>query len=200
MSSLQMPDTLRPKILRLQWIAIAWMCIECLLSFVAGDKARSMALLTFSGNSAIQLALAVAILLRLYGWTIREKLSTRVAATLLVLLAPLTLVGVAVGVLIPGFEPKPSALGVAVLILAAVVMPWLSRARREVAVSIPSSTLRADAAQSSIRAYLSAIALVGVGVSTFFNWPWADSLAALALLPFIFREAWQAWQGQHCPC
>ncbi len=200
MHSQDLPDYFRRKAIGLQWITIAWMIVECLLSLRAGSKANSMALLTFSGDSGVELASAVVVLLRFYRWRISEKLASRVAAVLLVLLAALTVLGISISLLIPGSEPKPSLLGIAVLVVAALIMPWLGRAKRNLANSIQSGALRADAAQSSLCAYFSFISLAGIFVNWAFHWPKADLLASALLLPLILREAWEGWRGAGCAC
>jgi hypothetical protein len=55
-------------------------------------------------------------------------------------------------------EPKPTFLGIALLIAAAVVMPWLAKEKRRLSGATGSAALRADAAQSGLCAYLSLIA------------------------------------------
>jgi divalent metal cation (Fe/Co/Zn/Cd) transporter len=60
------------------------------------------------------------------------------------------------------FKPQPSYLGIALLIAAAVVMPWLSTQKRMLATKTGSDSLRADAVQSSMCAYLAWIALGGL--------------------------------------
>ncbi len=34
--------------------------------------------------------------------------------------------------------------------------------------------------------------LVGLGVNALFGWWWADPVAALAMLPLVIREGWEA--------
>jgi divalent metal cation (Fe/Co/Zn/Cd) transporter len=95
-------------------------------------------------------------------------------------------------------KPRPSYLGIAVLAIAALVMPWLSLRKRQLAVAANSASLRADAAQSSVCAYMSWIALAGLLVNAVAHVPWADPLAALGLLPIILNEAKEAFEGAAC--
>jgi len=59
--------------------------------------------------------------------------------------------------------PDASTVGLVILILSVLVMPVLARAKRHVARALQSRALEADAAQTSLCAYLSVIALAGVG-------------------------------------
>jgi divalent metal cation (Fe/Co/Zn/Cd) transporter len=44
--------------------------------------------------------------------------------------------------------------------------------------------------------YLSAIALAGVGLNGLFGYWWADSLAALAMVPIIAKEGVEGIRGE----
>jgi len=68
---------------------------------------------------------------------------------------------------------------------------WLSTATA-------SAALRADAAESAVCGYLALIALAGLVVNEFWKVGWADPVAALALLPLIVREGWEARKGKPC--
>jgi divalent metal cation (Fe/Co/Zn/Cd) transporter len=97
-------------------------------------------------------------------------------------------------------HPKPSRIGVVILALAAVAMPWLAREKRRLSAVTSSAALRADAAESMLCAYLSLIALIGLVTHMFFGLDWADPLAALLVTPFILWEAREALQGKPCSC
>jgi hypothetical protein len=95
-------------------------------------------------------------------------------------------------------EPQPTAVGIAVLVVAAIAMPWLASQKRRLSATTGSGALRADAAESAVCGYLALIALAGLVVNSIWGFRWADSLAALALLPVIVREGWEAMKGKPC--
>ena len=66
-------------------------------------------------------------------------------------------------------EPKPTFLGIAILVAAAAVMPWLAKEKRRLSVATGSAALRADAAQSALCAYLSLIALAGLAINAIWH-------------------------------
>ena len=51
-------------------------------------------------------------------------------------------------------EPRPSYLGIAVLVGAAFIMPALAKEKRRLSAMTGSAALRADAAESALCAYL----------------------------------------------
>ena len=91
-------------------------------------------------------------------------------------------------------------MGLAVLAGAAVIMPWLAQQKRWLSAITNGATLRADAAESTLCAYLSWIALAGIGVNTIWHIAWADAAAALIIVPFIVREGFQSMRGRACDC
>ena len=148
------PEAIR-RIQRVQTVTIAWMSVEAAVSLFAAWRARSPALLAFGGDSAIELFSAIVVL-----WRFRttahenaESRAARVAGTLLFALAAYVAITSAASLL--GYsEPKPTLLGIAILV-AAAVMRWLAKEKRKLSTATAGATLRADAAQSALCAYLS---------------------------------------------
>ena len=185
-------------IVRLQWITIAWMCLELFVAAFAGVRACSIALTAFAGDSAIELFSAMVVLRRFRVGVAAEKSAARMTAALLYLLAAYILVSSSVALLGHRLEAKPSYMGIGLLIAASIIMPLLGRAKRRLAFETGSRALKADATQSSVCAYMSWIALAGLGMNAVFHLPWMDSVAALLLLPLVIKEANEARRGNVC--
>jgi len=183
-------------------ITIAWMSVEAVVSLFAAWRARSPALLAFGGDSAIELASAIVVLWRFHGNATQEYAERRAAKIAGVLLLALATCVVAVSVMaLVGYsQPKPTFLGIAILIAAAVFMPLLAREKRRLSALTGSAALRADAAESALCAYLSLIALLGLVVNAIWRVQWADPAAALLIIPLVLREGWEAMQGKACGC
>ncbi|MGH7870305.1 MAG: cation transporter [Candidatus Dormibacteraceae bacterium] len=195
------PDALR-RIRRVQTVTIAWMSVEAAVSLLAAWRARSPALLAFGGDSAIELLSAMVVL-----WRFRadgaqehtERRAARIAGVLLFTLAAY-LVAASVMALLGYSDPKPTLLGITILIAAAAIMPWLAREKRRLSAATGSGALRADAAQSGLCACLSVIALVGLVVNAIWHVKWADPLAALLIVPLVVWEGREAVRGKPCGC
>ncbi len=195
------PDAIR-RIQRVQTVTIAWMCVEAAVSLFAAWRARSPALIAFGGDSAIELFSAVVVLWRFRGSAAHEEAegrAARVAGALLFALAAFVAV-TSITSLLGYSEPKPTFVGIAILVAAAVVMPWLAKEKRRLSGATGSAALRADAAQSALCAYLSLIALAGLAINAIWRVKWADPIAALAVLPLIVWEGWEAMRGKSCGC
>jgi divalent metal cation (Fe/Co/Zn/Cd) transporter len=192
------PDAIR-RIQRVQSVTIAWMSVEAAVSLFAAWQARSPALLAFGGDSAIELFSALVVL-----WRVRttahanaERLAARVAGALLFALAAFVAAS-SVTSLLGYSEPEPTFLGISILLVAAVVMPWLAKEKRRLSATTGSAALRADAAQSALCAYLSLIALTGLAINAIWHVKWADPIAALVVVPFVIWEGREAMRGKAC--
>jgi divalent metal cation (Fe/Co/Zn/Cd) transporter len=201
-SFLQIPtrDTLK-HIQRIQTFTLAWMSVEAALSLWAAWTARSPALAAFGGDSAVELLSAVVVL-----WRFRpeasehaEQLAARIAGVLLFAVAACVVFASTTSLLGYG-EPKPSYLGMAVLVGAAIIMPLLAKEKRHLSALTGSAALRADATESALCAYLSIIALVGLAVHAIWHIAWADPVAALVITPLIVFEAREVMRGKACGC
>jgi divalent metal cation (Fe/Co/Zn/Cd) transporter len=186
---------------RIQTVTILWMTVEASVSLSAAWTAHSPALLAFGGDSAIELLSAIVVL-----WRFRssaqersEKHATRIAAGLLFILASYVTV-ISAMTLMGHREARTTYLGIAILVGAAVIMPWLAKEKRRLSAVTGSAALRADAAESALCAYLSLIALVGLGINAIWHIRWADPIAALVIVPLILWEGRQAMRGKACGC
>jgi divalent metal cation (Fe/Co/Zn/Cd) transporter len=193
------PEALQ-RVLWIQTLTLIWMSVETVLSLGAAWMARSPALLAFGGDSAVELLSAAVVFWRFYAPShgeYAEERAGRIAGSLLFVLASFV-VTTSVLTLSGHVEARPSPIGIALLVLAAIVMPWLAAQKRQLSITTASAALRADAAESAVCGYLALIALVGLVVNAVWKVGWADPVAALALLPLIVREGWEATQGKAC--
>lgn len=172
------------------------------MSLFAAWRARSPALLAFGGDSAIELFSAIVVLWRFRATDAHEdveKRAARVAGALLLALAAYVAITSVVSLL--GYsEPKPTLLGIGILVAAATVMPWLAKEKRRLSATTGSAALRADAAQSALCAYLSLIALAGLVINAIWHVEWADPTAALLIIPLVLFESWETIRGEPCNC
>lgn len=144
-------DTLQSKAInRVQWLTVAWMCVEVAVALLAAIRAHSVALAAFGADSGIELLSAAIVLWRFRGDRRHAEITaTRISAWLLVALAIYIAIA-SVTALIFRRKPEASYSGMILLLAAALVMPWLGRQKRKLASAANSAALHADAAQSSI--------------------------------------------------
>jgi len=187
--------------LLLNYVTIAYNCLEAVVSIVAGVLAGSVALVGFGFDSVIEVTVSAAA-----QWRLRadvdherrervERVSRRVIGATFIALALYVAYDSAKSL---WFRERPaqSSLGIGILALSVIVMPILARAKRRVAFALESRALDADATQTSLCAYLSVIALAGVGLNAAVHWWWADPLAALVMVPIIAKEGVEGVRGE----
>ena len=97
-------------------------------------------------------------------------------------------------------EAQRSLVGIGILLVAAVVMPWLAKRKRLLAAITSSAALKADAAESALCGYMAWIALAGLALNAIWGNSWADPLAALTLTPLMLREGWEAFRSSKLCC
>lgn len=189
--------------LTLEYFTVIYNSLEGLIAVGAGLIAGSIALVGFGFDSAIEVLSGVTLLWRLHsdadaGRRERiEAISLRTVGALFLLLAAWVLYDSARS-LILGEAPEESIPGIILAAVSVVVMPLLVRAKRKVARTIGSGALHADAKQTELCTYLSAILLAGLLLNAMIGWWWADPVAALVMVPIIANEGLEALRGESC--
>ena len=188
----------------LSYVTIGYNALEGIASIVAGAFAGSISLVGFGIDSLIEVASGMTALWRLNAdldearRARAERASVRIIGVLFLLLA-LYVAEDAIKALWRRDEPSASVAGIVVAALSLVVMPLLARAKRRVAAGLASRALDADATQTDLCMYLSAIVLGGLALNAVFGWWWADPVAALVMTPIIAKEGYEALRGEP-PC
>ena len=185
---------------RLEYFTLGWNLTEAAVAIGAGLFAGSIALIGFGIDSLIESLSGGILLWRLQSTNTdesREQLAHKLVGISFFLLA-LYVAFEAGKSLLRHEQPDTSVVGIVLSIVSLIVMPLLARAKRRVAAKIDSRALYADSRQTDICAYLSAILLGGLLLNALVGWWWADPLAALCMLPLIFREGMEAVRDGSC--
>ena len=179
------------------------MGIEAAVAVAAGIVARSLLLVAFGIDSAIELASAIVVFrcFRIesheqYARTLDDAISierktARIAGYLLFLLSAYVLVQAGLG-LVTRHAADTSPIGIAVAIIAAIGMPLLAKTKLRVAYKINSRALRADAMETLTCGYLAWALLAGLALNALTHWWWIDAVASLAIVPLLVREGWES--------
>lgn len=188
------------------WLAaltIAWNVIEAIIAISAGIAAGSLALVAFGFDSIIEVLSAWVVVwqfrheLRGGHDEERERRALRLIAITFFVLATYVVIESSRDLLLSNSEADESAVGIALAALSLLVMPTLAFAKRRTATALASPTLRADAQETFLCAWLSAALLAGLVLNASLGWWWADPLAALAIAAFAIKEGREAWTGDH---
>jgi divalent metal cation (Fe/Co/Zn/Cd) transporter len=187
---------------------IAWNTVEALVAIVGGVLAGSIALVGFGLDSVVEVSSALVIVWRL-SLQGSDRAANERAERRAVRLIAVSFFGIATYVVFDSIrtlvgvrdEPQPSAVGLAITALSLIVMPSLAFAKRWVAKRLASVALRADAAETMLCTYLSAVVLLGLAANALFGWWWMDPVAGLVVAGLAIREGREAWtSGELCEC
>lgn len=187
----------------MEYFSIGYNSLEGVIAVAAGLWAGSIALVGFGFDSVIEVTSAVALL-----WRLRtdvdtaqreraEAISLRIVGICFLTLAAYVSYD-AIKSLIRHEAPEESHLGIALALVSVIIMPLVARANRWVAQGINSGAMKADAKQTELCAYLSAILLRGLLLNAWLGWWWADPAAALIMVPIIAKEGFEALRGETC--
>ncbi len=187
---------------RIRWLVaatITYNVVEALVAITAGTIASSVALIGFGLDSVIEVSSAAAVAWQFAGPDPerREKVALRVIAGSFFALAAYVTVE-AVRTLVDGDPPGHSSVGIVLVAVSVVVMPFLSWAQRRAGRELGSASAVADSKQTLLCTYLSAAVLIGLVLNSALGWWWADPVVALGLAAVAVREGREALRGETC--
>jgi len=196
--------------LLLTYITLGWMTIEGAASLLLGWTSKSLLLEAFGIDSVVELFSAGVLL-----WRLRveakgnadearvenvEHRAARLVGYTLYLLVLYVICNSAYGLFVAHrvTDTHESVWGILIGLVAKIGMPILAGFKLKVAARLNSRALRADAIESITCGYLSIVLMVGLAATWLLGWWWLDSVAALALIPFLIKEGRAAISGKEC--
>ena len=205
----QRSDNVRLALL-LTYITLGWMTIEGAASLLLGWVSKSLLLEAFGIDSVIELFSAAVLL-----WRLRveasgvaavehvdavERRAARLVGYSLYVLVVYVVLNSGYGLFIAKriTDTHESVWGILIGLVAKIGMPILAAYKLKVAARLNSRALRADAIESITCGYLSIVLMVGLAATRLLGWWWLDSVAALALIPFLIKEGRAAIAGDEC--
>ncbi len=185
----------------LAWLTIGWNAVEGIVAIVAGLLAGSIALVGFGADSYVEVLSGATIVWRLskenqggHASSRAEQRAVRIIAwTFLLLAAGVT--AESIRTLVTAARPDESLPGIMLAAVSLVVMPLLARAKRRVGERMGSRAIEADATETVLCVWLSAILLAGLCLNALLGWWWADPIAALGVASLALREGLENWRA-----
>lgn len=189
--------------INLEYFTLGYNILEAAVSMIFGFLAGSIALVGFGLDSVVE-SLSGAILL----WRLKkhETLTVEEEERLekkAVKFVAITFFILGAYVLFESFKklfyvetPEPSLPGIIIALISLIIMPILARKKYRVGVEIGSRALIADSKETFACALLSVALLLGLGLNYVAGIWWADPVAALVIVFFLFKEGWEGWKGE----
>lgn len=191
-------DKLRKTALVLVWIGEIWNLLEMGVALWSGLRAGSVALLAYGLDSFIELSVGLVLIWRLSKeWKGKEeeaaeRKALRFVGATFFLLAAFILFQSSATLLGWLAEPRPSLVGIGLVLASILVMTVLYFLKTDIARKLGSRSLRAEAVESLVCDLQDLTLLLGLGLNALLGWWWADPVAALLLIPFLLKEGREA--------
>jgi divalent metal cation (Fe/Co/Zn/Cd) transporter len=181
----------------LEYATLGWNVIGIVVLAVAAVSARSVALAGFGLDSLIEISASTVVIWELSGSGVdRQRRALRLIGVGFALLALYLLVQSTI-VLVTGFHPGHSPLGIAWTAVTAATMFALAAGKARTGAALNNPVLTTEGRVTLIDGLLAAIVLVGLLLNSAFGWWWADPAAGYVLVYYAVREVKEILSGQH---
>lgn len=197
-----------------QWLAvvtIVYNILEGLVSVYFGFEDESLALFGFGIDSFIEVLSGIGIAHMIFrikrepnGSRDRfERTALRITGTAFYILVAGLLV-TSVYNFLTKHQPETTKVGVVISLISIAVMWALIYGKTSVGTQLKSKAILADAACTRVCVYMSVVLLISSGVYELTGFPYIDSIGALFLAYFSFKEGRECFEkaesNRHCGC
>jgi len=174
---------------KLEAATLGWNVVGVLVLAYAAIEARSVALAGFGLDSLIEIGASTVVL-----WELADVSEERQHRAMR--LIGFAFVGLAIYlgiqstiVLIVGFHPHHSPLGIVWTGITALVMFGLAFGKARTGAAMKNPVLQAEGRITMIDGVLATSVLIGLVLNAWAGWWWADPIAGYVLLYYAVREA-----------
>jgi len=173
----------------LELVTLGWNVVGIIVLAIAAVSARSVALAGFGLDSLIEIGASTVVLWELADVADKRQLrAMRLIGGAFVALA-LYLAIQSTVVLVAGFHPRHSTLGIVWTAVTAGAMFLLSRGKARTGAALENAVLRTEGRVTFVDAILASAVLLGLVFNAALGWWWADPAAGYVLVYYGAREA-----------
>ncbi|TPR43600.1 cation transporter [Apilactobacillus micheneri] len=192
------------KSINIEYLSTLWMLIEFVVALYSGIMAKSILLIAFGLDSFLEIISGVILIWRLKkeangakNETIEkaEKITSKLVGVILILLSIYVTITSLLNLFGHGLADD-SLSGIIIAILSLLIMPFFIIKKRHYGKILKSGALIEDSYCNVTCAYIAGTVLIGMILNALFGLWWADSVAALVLVYFIFTEGLEGVKGE----
>ena len=181
-------------------VTLSYNVVEAVIALAVGFAAGSISLIGFGLDSVVEVSASLIVTWRLAaerrGGCTQDTDRRATQAIAISFFALAGYVGLdAISRLVNGDRPDATLVGIVLTAVSLTVMPFLARAKRRVAPALGSRAQEAEADQTRLCAYMSAVVLIGLVANSALGWWWADPLAAIGIATLALFEAVRTWRA-----
>ncbi|OBK69548.1 cation transporter [Mycobacterium colombiense] len=172
----------------LEYATLVWNVVGIVILAAAAIAAKSVALAGFGLDSLIEIGASLVVIWELSGTGAprRRKALRLIGAAFGALGVYLTVQSTLV--LVAGFHPEPSPLGIAWTAVTAATMFALAAGKARTGAALSNPVLTTEGRVTLIDGLLAAAVLLGLLLNSMAGWWWADPLAGYVLVFYALRE------------
>jgi divalent metal cation (Fe/Co/Zn/Cd) transporter len=172
----------------LEYLTLSWNIVGIVVLAAAAWAARSVALAGFGLDSLIEIGASTVVVWELSGTgEHRQRLALRlIGGAFGVLAGYLTIQSTTV--LVVGFHPHHSPVGIVWTAITALVMFALAAGKARTGAALSNPVLRMEGRVTLIDGLLSAAVLLGLALNAALGWWWADPVTGYILVCYAARE------------
>jgi len=194
-------DPVRRALLRrgfwLEYATLAWNVIGIVVLAIAALSARSVALAGFGLDSLIEIGASTVVIWELSGTgEERQRRGLRLIGYAFAALAAYLLVQSTV-VLVAGYHPRHSVLGIVWTGVTAAVMFALAAGKARTGRALGNPVLRTEGRVTMVDGILATSVLLGLALNAALGWWWADPAAGYVLVFYAAREVREIFFAGH---
>jgi divalent metal cation (Fe/Co/Zn/Cd) transporter len=180
----------------LEAATLAWNVVGIVVLAAAAIRAQSVALAGFGLDSLIEIGASTVVLWELSGTGAeRQRRALRLIGAAFAALA-IYLSVQTVWVLVAGFHPRHSLLGIVWTAITASVMFALAAGKRSTGQRLDNPVLVTEGRVTVIDGLLACAVLLGLVFNAAIGWWWADPVAGLVIVYYAVKEAREIF-GKH---
>lgn len=174
---------------QLEVVTLSWNVGGVIVLAIAAVGARSVALAGFGLDSVIEIGASTVVL-----WELAQVAQTRQRKALRLIGSSFVALAIYLAVqstivLVIGFRPHHSSLGIVWTAMTAAVMFALALGKKNIGTSLDNPVLKAEGRVTLIDAILATAVLVGLTLNAVLGWWWADPVTGYVILYYALREA-----------
>lgn len=174
---------------QLEIATLVWNVTGVVVLALTAVVARSVALAGFGLDSVVEIGASTVVLWELANVEQnRQRRAMRLIGSAFVLLAVYLAVQSSV-VLIVGFHPHHSDLGIVWTSLTAIAMFGLASAKTKIGTALDNPVLITEGRVTMVDGILATAVVAGLLLNALAGWWWADPLAGYLILYYAIREA-----------
>lgn len=174
---------------QLEYATLGWNVVGIVVLAVAATTARSVALAGFGLDSLIEIGASTVVIWELSGTgEARQRRALRLIGVAFVLLSVYLLIQ-STWVILAGFHPHHSPLGIAWTAVTAVAMFVLAAGKARTGAALGNPVLITEGRVTLIDGILATAVLLGLVLNLAMGWWWADPAAGYVLVYYAAREA-----------